>query len=362
MIYATPQIPDDLAADLAALDQLRRRLGEGSSVFNPWLGTLRRAVKAKSIESSLSIEGFDVSGEDAIALLRAETPIVDGDEARMAFACYARAMDHVGVMATDPVFSWSNRVILDLHFDACHFQKERSPGHWREGPILVTEGQGGVAYRGPEADAVVGLMAEVADWLENGDAELHPVVRGAMAHLHVVSVHPFRDGNGRTARIVQSLVLASDGLVSPEFGSIEEYLAEHTPDYYSALKGVQGGSYQPDRDATAWVEFCVKAHLIQAEQRLEQMNEAASRWGRLEAIAKERGWPERLVVAMEQSLTGGTDRAGYRNEVEIAAPTASADFRRILDAGFAEQHGRGRSTRYVASAQLRDLVAARNEN
>jgi Fic family protein len=43
-----------------------------------------------------------------------------------------------------------------------------------------------------------------------------------MAHLHVVSVHPFRDGHGRISRIIQSLVLARDGLLTPEFSSIEE--------------------------------------------------------------------------------------------------------------------------------------------
>ena len=72
-------------------------------------------------------------------------------------------------------------------------------------------------------------MAEVVDWLENEDLDSHVVVRGAMAHLHAVSVHPFRDGNGRISRIAQSLVLAREGFVSPEFGSIEEYLGERTP-------------------------------------------------------------------------------------------------------------------------------------
>ena len=67
-------------------------------------------------------------------------------------------------------------------------------------------------------------MDEVVEWLEHGDLDAHVAVRAAMAHLHVVSVHPFRDGNGRISRIVQSLVLARQGLLAPEFSSIEEYL------------------------------------------------------------------------------------------------------------------------------------------
>jgi Fic family protein len=71
-------------------------------------------------------------------------------------------------------------------------------------------------------------MTDVVGWLREGDLDAPVVVRAAMAHLHLVSVHPFGDGNGRIARIVQSLVLAREGLLSPEFASIEEYLGKHT--------------------------------------------------------------------------------------------------------------------------------------
>lgn len=104
-------------------------------------------------------------------------------------------------------------------------------------------------------------MGETVDWLQTGDLDAHVVVRAAMAHLHVVSIHPFPDGNGRISRIVQSLVLAREGLLAPEFGSIEEYLGHHIQQYYGVLRQVQAGSYQPERDAAAWVRFCVTAHI-----------------------------------------------------------------------------------------------------
>jgi Fic family protein len=120
-------------------------------------------------------------------------------------------------------------------------------------------------------------MGEVVDWLAAGDAGTDAVVKAAIAHLNVTSVHPFRDGNGRISRIIQSLVLAREGMVSPEFSSIEEYPRDHTADYYAALREVQGGSYQPDRNTTEWVRFCVGAHIVQARQRLTQIEEAAMR-------------------------------------------------------------------------------------
>ncbi len=60
----------------------------------------------------------------------------------MAVACYARAMDHVGTMAVDPSFRWLDRVILDLHFEACSFQRDKEPGLWRTGPIGITGADG----------------------------------------------------------------------------------------------------------------------------------------------------------------------------------------------------------------------------
>ncbi|MDE3070632.1 MAG: Fic family protein, partial [Acidobacteriota bacterium] len=186
--------------------------------------------------------------------------------------------------------------------------------------------------------------------------DVHVVVQAAMAHLHVVSVHPFRDGNGRIARIVQSLVLALGGLLAPEFVTIEEYLGENTPAYYAALQEVQGGSYQPQRDAMPFVRFCLHAHLEQARRRQRQLTDAGERWGHLERLVEQRGWPDRLVIALEQSLFDGTDRAAYAAEADVSAPTASSDLRRLADAGLVRRQGKGPTTRYLAGERLADDV------
>lgn len=352
MIYETPRITPALRKQLDELAKLRTTLGGEVRTRSRWMGRLRREVRASSIAGSTSIEGFSVSPEEALALTgnRGSTDI-DGEN-RLAVVCYARSMDHVGTMAVDPAFRWLDRVILDLHFEACYFQPDKDPGLWRKGPIGVTAADGSLEYQGPDGERVVSLMEEVLEWLTSGDADIDNVVRAAMAHLHVVSVHPFRDGNGRIARIVQSLVLAREGLAAPEFFSIEEYLGSHTQDYYAALRETQGGSYRPDRDASGWVAFCVEAHLAQARQRVAQIEEASTRWGRLEALVDGRGWPDRLVIALEQSLAGETSRAQYGQEADVSPATASADFRRLLDAGLVDQFGRGRNTSYRASGRL----------
>ncbi len=355
MIYTTPEITGRLQQRLQELNELRKPLERRVGEPVRWLGSLRRQLRAAAVTGSTSIEGFSVSPEEAVELVERQPAGADADENRQAVACYARAMDHVGTMAADPTFRWLDRVILDLHFDACWFQRDKDPGLWRTGPIGVTGADGSLEYRGPGGEQVPSLMAEVIAWLA-AEPDSDGVVRAAMAHLNVISVHPFRDGNGRVSRIVQSLVLALGGASAPEFVSIEEFLGAHTQDYYAALREAQGGSYQPQRDATPWLEFCVDAHIVQARQRLAQIERAATRWSHLEALVADRGWPERLTVALEQSLAGRTDRSRYAAESDVSPATASADIRRLLDAGLLEQRGRGRSTAYVASVRLRETA------
>ena len=84
---------------------------------------------------------------------------------------------------------------------------------------------------------------------------------------------------------MQSLVLAREGLLAPEFGSIEEYLGRNTARYYAALQEVQGGNYQPQRDASSWVGFCVYgAHRTGPTTARSRRSGAAARWAVLEQL------------------------------------------------------------------------------
>jgi Fic family protein len=356
MLFATPKISTAMRRDLDEIEAMRRTLSERVSQQERWTGSVRRTVRAATVRGSTGIEGFSVAPEEAARLVAGEGAQPSGED-QLAVTCYARAMDHVAAMAKDPGFRWLDRVILDLHFDACWFQPDKRPGRWRSGPIGVTAADGTLEFRGPDANRVPDLMDEVVAALGGADPEVDVVVRAAMAHLNLISVHPFADGNGRVARIVQALVLARDGNPRPEFFSIEQYLGNHTARYYAALRETQAGGFHPERDATPWVTFCVEAHLAQARERLEQVARASLRWDQLEDLAATRGWPQRVVIALEQALTRGTDRGRYAAEADISAATASADLRRLLDAGLVSQTGRARSTAYAPTAALREAAA-----
>jgi hypothetical protein len=122
-------------------------LGEGTAAHGPWLGQLRRQVRASSVEISVSTGGFTVPAGAAAALVADDEQPPADDENRLAVASYARAIDDVGIMASDPNFRWSERVVLDPHFDACYFQRDKLPGLWRPGPVYVTSPSAGPRAR-----------------------------------------------------------------------------------------------------------------------------------------------------------------------------------------------------------------------
>ena len=126
----------------------------------------------------------------------------------------------------------------------------KNPGRWRSGPIFVRDDESGArVYQGPDAASVNALAHELTEVLNNPPAGSPPMVVAAMAHLNLVMIHPFSDGNGRMGRVLQTMVLARGGHVAKEFCSIEEYLGRNRQAYYDVLAQVGAGSWHPERDA-----------------------------------------------------------------------------------------------------------------
>ncbi len=186
------------------------------------------------------------------------------------------------------------------------------------------------------------------------------MVRAAMAHLNLAMIHPFSDGNGRMARCLQSLVLASDGMISPVFSSIEEYLGRNTDAYYEVLAEVGRGSWHPENSARPWLQFCLSAHHSQVRTLLRRIRETEALWDRCEQLVARHGLPPRCVGALCESARGwGLRRSLYVKVVQSSAgetitdATATRDLRAIVDAGLLNAHGEKRARQYSPTAQLR---------
>jgi Fic family protein len=317
---------------------------------------------ARNIRGSNSIEGYNVTAEDAIAAVAGEGAVDAQGESWAAVKGYRDAMTYVLQLATDPHFHYNDGVLRGLHFMMTGYDLTRNPGRWRPGPIYVRDDRKGeIVYEGPDPDIVPELMGELTEQL-NARGSVPAMVRAAMAHLNLVMIHPFSDGNGRMGRCLQTLVLAREGILEPAFCSIEEFLGRNTQEYYDALRAVGQGIWSPQNDARPWVDFCIAAHRTQADTLLRRTKETTRVWDELEQLIKARGLPDRVIYALSDATFGYRVRnSTYRSVAEIADAVASRDLKLLVDNGLLAADGEKRGRGYVASALLQAIRARTRE-
>lgn len=357
MLFSTPPLDGHEQAVCARVDQLRRALHGQVSEDRRWTGLLRRVTSARAIRGSNSIEGLDVTLDDAVAAVGGGDPLDAPEDVWAAIRGYRQAMTFVLQLADDPHFAYDTSLIKSLHYMVMQYDLTKGPGRWRPGSIYVrSERTQEVVYEGPHAIEVPGLMQELVDQLQERDASVPAIIRGAMAHLNLAMIHPFRDGNGRMARILQSVVLAREGVLAPAFASIEEYLGRNTDAYYAVLADVGGDVWRPQRNARPWIRFVLTAHYRQALILLRRANEAERRWDALEREVARRRLPERSVGALWDAALGFRVRnATYREFAELGIVAAGRDLKALSDAGLLVARGQARGRYYVASAALKSL-------
>ena len=229
MIFAGPALSAEDHKVLKILKNQRFRL-RFSTHNNPhrWYGTLRKSTLARVIQGSNAIEGYNTSMDEAMAAVENEPPIDENTEAWAAINGYRAAMTYIMQAAEDPYFEFSKQFLKSLHFMMAHFDLSSHPGKWRPGAVRVANHESReVVYEAPDVEKVDPLVGELVEYLDTQDHQ-SVFVAAAMAHLNLTMIHPFKDGNGRMARALQTLVLAREGVVHPLFSSIEEWLGRNT--------------------------------------------------------------------------------------------------------------------------------------
>jgi len=317
------------------------------------------------VQGSNSIEGYDAKVDDAAAIELGEDPLDADEETRLAIKGYCDAMTYVLQLSSEPNFHYGEQLLKSLHFMMTSYDLKLRPGLWRVGGIYVrNEESGEIVYEGADVDDVPRLMHELTDEL-NADNSTPLIVRAGMAHLNLVMVHPFRDGNGRMARCLQTLVMARNAVLSPVFSSIEEYLGRNTQDYYDVLAKVGKGSWNPSGDATQWIRFILTAHLRQARALHRRIKETERLWGELERLVALNRLPERTIyplfdAAMRYRIRNGTYRAILEDSADddITDQVASRDLKQLTNVGLLTPHGSARGRYYTATSQLYGLRQA----
>jgi Fic family protein len=180
-----------------------------------------------------------------------------------------------------------------------------------------------------------------------------------MAHLNLAMIHPFKDGNGRMARALQTLVISQNGITSPVFCSIEEWLGRNTEAYYAILKEVGQGSWHPQNSALPWVRFCLRAHYQQAVTLMKRNAQIGRVWEQITKIVTANGLPNRVEMPLIDATFGYKVRNhSYRADSEISDVVASRDLKKLCDLGYLKPVGEKRGRHYESADGLKKILAS----
>jgi Fic family protein len=152
--------------------------------------------------------------------------------------------------------------------------RRAKPTPYRDGQNVIRETNGEIVYMPPEAEDVPGFMAELVSWLHESEDDLPVPVIAGMAHYQFVTIHPFYDGNGRTARTLTTWLLYQGGYDLGKFYALEEFYAEDLEGYYDALVTHPNHNYyfgRNEADITPWLDYFLKGMSVVFERVADEV-------------------------------------------------------------------------------------------
>lgn len=225
------------------------------------LDSLRSSARLLSTHYSTQIEGNRLNPQQVRAVLKGGGPFPGRERDEREVRHYHQALEYMESLAAGkaPI---SERMIQTLHGLVEYGKKKPTP--YRDGQNVIRHSRtGAMIYLPPEAKDVPRLMRELVAWVQKELVrQEYPVpVVAALAHYQFATIHPYFDGNGRTARLLTTLILHRGGYGLRGIYSLEEYYAKNLTGYYGAL--AVGGSHnyymgRADADCSEFVEyFCL---------------------------------------------------------------------------------------------------------
>lgn len=221
-------------------------------------------------------------------------------------------------------------------------------GKYRTGDMQVVSGAMGkekIHYEAPKPDLIESEMENFLHWLNTGRLLIDSVLKAAIAHFWVITIHPFDDGNGRMARAITDMWLARSDNTSQRFYSMSNQILEEKKTYYDILEKTQ----RSDGDITDWLVwflFCLERALINTENILESTLAKAKFWeqhSHLSLNERQRLMLNKLFDGFEGKLTSSK----WAKITKTSPDTALRDIQDLISKGILKKEGQGgRSTNY----------------
>ncbi len=289
-----PRIANDLIRIESAKERVR------SLPLNPTvLASLRKTAKLYTTHYSTMIEGNRLSQEEVneVITLNEHFPGRERDEHEV--KGYYAALNQLESYAQQkqPI---SEQIIQTLHALVVSNGKTGvKPTPYRDGQNVIRDGSSGaIVYMPPEAKDVPQLMQDLVDWVDTNGMLPCPIV-AAIAHYQFATIHPYYDGNGRTARLLTTLILHLGGYGLKGLYALEEYYARDLQAYYRAISIGPSHNYylgREESDVTSWIEYFIHGMAAAFDKVAWQMAVAQTKGGKDHSVLMRKLDPKQRKV------------------------------------------------------------------
>ena len=346
-----------LTKPLADLDQ-RRWLFDNLPMDPTHAAWMRRRAWVRTVHGTTRIEGNTASDVEVEALLAGEgSTRVSEKEAREIIGTRDALTFADELGARDVVLD--EAVIRELHRRVLWGQSQLlTPGEYRRGENRVVDAAGNPIFSTPPSGDVPELMHDFAGWLATATKRHAPPVVAALAHLEFVAVHPFNDGNGRTARAVARLILVRHGYALGGLVSLDAQLDLDRSAYFAAIRAAVGQDYVPGYDATPFARYFLVSITRSADFVLARLRGLGDVMVEIRRAIADGSLPPAMIDGLAYAWVNRHLRAGDYIRLTGRSPqNTTRDLAVAVTGGWLRATGERRGRYYVLGPALLRTVA-----
>ncbi len=328
-----------------------REVIEQSKLIPKWELKLKKEARIHNAHSSTSIEGNNLTLEQ-VAALAENKDVIATEKDKKEVLNYLKALDSIPEYANKKLTNI--KLLLEIHetLTTGTLRDKKDCGVFRNRQVFVgrrifdgTSFKEIVEYLPPKTKDVPRLVSEFLDWLNSTKIqEINPVILAGIVHYEIARIHPFIDGNGRTARLIAALVLYKSGFDHRRFFALDDYYDENRAAYYAALKTAQTRK----GDIAEWLEYFTEGVLYS----IDKVKDFIEKTGLSPKIEK----GERIELTQKQikilERIQKKDKVGNKDLRDMFGITRQAvlkEITKLIDAKLIELVGKGRNAHYRIS-------------
>mgnify|MGYP000880988372 CR=1 FL=1 len=332
-----------------------KALIDHSPLVPAWEAKFKKDAMARTIHFGTKIEGNDLTQDQAQKVSRLEL-VDDPEEAAKRAGIIARERDIQEVLNYRNVIKWideqdptlspnllSEKTLKNLHsLTMDRLLVEDQIGHYRRKQVIVKgagDSAGKIVFRPPISVEVPFMVEEFFEWLNSPETKkTHPIFRAAIAHYQLVFIHPFIEGNGRTARALASLILYGTGYDFKRFFSLEEYFDSDVESYYSALQSVQQSE---NAEMTYWLEYFCYGLAIEVDKVKEKVLKLSKDLKLKKELGRQVALSERQIILLELLQDQGEITSTDAQDIlpNVSVDTVLRDLKDLIEKGVVKKHG-----------------------